>query len=162
MQEFQKEQKKSLTLRWVVIALAGFAVLLCLANIGTSFAAATLAKDVSTQPDTAILIDKSTGQILSADHVDELFDLEMFDGTASLPENTTAEEFVSDGGDRSLADATLGGTNTKLQISQQKVNRLMQKLCRNWPGVGKYSCRDDHVCRYGTGAVEIIAWYVHF
>ena len=39
MSTMEKEQKKASTLRNVVIALAVFAVLLCLANIGTSFAA---------------------------------------------------------------------------------------------------------------------------
>lgn len=35
MQELQSQQQKSLTLKWAVIALSGFAILLCLANIGT-------------------------------------------------------------------------------------------------------------------------------
>ena len=45
MQTLQKEQKKSVNLKKAVIGLVIFAVLLSLANIGTSFAAARLAKD---------------------------------------------------------------------------------------------------------------------
>jgi hypothetical protein len=41
------EQKKALNMKKGLIALSVFAVLLALANVGTSFAAATLAKDTS-------------------------------------------------------------------------------------------------------------------
>jgi len=76
MVDFQKEQKKALTLRYVVISLSIFAVLLCLANIGTSFAAATLAKDTRND-NNIVLVDKSTGDVLGISQMDEVFDVRL-------------------------------------------------------------------------------------
>lgn len=61
MQEFQKEQKKSLNLKRAGTALSVFTVLLALANIGTSFGAAKLAKDTVVNPATGEMMVKGSG-----------------------------------------------------------------------------------------------------
>jgi hypothetical protein len=56
------EQKKALNMKKGVIALSIFAVVLALANVGTSFAAATLAKDMSVNQ--ADLVSAASGERL--------------------------------------------------------------------------------------------------
>ena len=58
----RKEQRKAETMKWGIIFLAVLAVLLSMANIGTAFAAANLAKDTSIQSNTGDLVDKSSKQ----------------------------------------------------------------------------------------------------
>jgi len=85
MQDFQETQHQALTLKWVVIALSGFAVLLCLANVGTSFAAATLAKDVTTSPDGRMVGTKEGVGNLATANREEILDLDVADGSATPP-----------------------------------------------------------------------------
>jgi len=51
MVTLQSEQKKAMNLKRIVVVLAVFSLLLALSNIGTSFAAAMLAKDLSVSQD---------------------------------------------------------------------------------------------------------------
>mmetsp|Transcript_12800 Transcript_12800/g.16774 ORF Transcript_12800/g.16774 Transcript_12800/m.16774 type:complete len:540 (+) Transcript_12800:145-1764(+) len=55
------EQQKSFKLKWGVGALTVFAVLLSVANIGTAFVAARLAKETSISSVTFDMVDKNTG-----------------------------------------------------------------------------------------------------
>lgn len=124
MQEFQEEQKKALTLRRVVFALVGFAILLCLANIGTSFAAAKLAKDLSVQD--GALISLQSGDFAATRHEEDIIDLDPPD---PIPANETGNGTVSENlngtGTRGL-QIQLGGSGTArspLTISVGKVRR---------------------------------------
>jgi len=170
MKGFQEEQKKALTLKYVVIALAGFAVLLCLANIGTSFAAATLAKDVTTSPD-GLLVGTSNGEALATTNKDPIFDLDPADGSATSVRNLNnterrlvmhAQEIHRRNVYRGLQG---GGVNTVVntiaqnvrdnsgtyQIRQKEMNQIMTSLCSNWPGVLNYNCNSGlRGCRFGT------------
>jgi len=161
MQNFEQEQKKALTLKWVVIALAGFAVLLALANIGTSFAAATLAKDVTTTP-SGMLADKNTGEALGTEQVDEQFDVDDGDGTATPPDPPVN---ATDGSGRFLETVGLsGGRSNDLQLSQNKVDRIMKAFCKNsWTTVKKYAddkCPRLQGCGFGKSYVTLDYWYV--
>lgn len=60
MKELRAEQKNNMSLKKIIYALSAFSVLLCLANIGTSFAAAVLAKDSSVNTHTFDLNVKGT------------------------------------------------------------------------------------------------------
>lgn len=54
--ELQNQQHKALGLKRAVIALIFFALLLAVANIGTSFAAASLAKETSVDAETQLVV----------------------------------------------------------------------------------------------------------
>lgn len=60
MKELRAEQKNNMSLKKIIYALSAFSVLLCLANIGTSFVAAVLAKDASVNTHTFDLNVKGT------------------------------------------------------------------------------------------------------
>lgn len=123
MQEFQTEQRKAMNLKRIVICLAAFAILLCLANIGTSFAAAKLAKDMKADSAGNLIVlstndlagVSSKGKIYQLEPVDEkvlrmLADYSFTgDGTArsplSIPYYTASDIF----GD--VCQTIAGGTN---------------------------------------------------
>jgi hypothetical protein len=58
----RQEQRKTMNLKKVVVALFVFSVLLALANVGTSFAAAKLAQDTSVQITTNDLLSHGSGE----------------------------------------------------------------------------------------------------
>ena len=62
IESLHKEQRRAVSLRKGLIAICGFAVLLALSNIGTSFAAARLAKDTVVYRNSNDLINLATGE----------------------------------------------------------------------------------------------------
>lgn len=62
LQAMERQQRQMINMKKGIIGLCFFAVLLALSNIGTSFAAAKLAREVRVSSQTGDLIDLSSGQ----------------------------------------------------------------------------------------------------
>jgi len=100
-------QKKMVTQRWLIIGLTAFAVLLALANVGTSFAAATLAKDTEVTP-TGELANKNNHERVATTAKGYSFTL---GNTVSNKDESGQEEETdgSGGGRRRLGLPSIGG-----------------------------------------------------
>ena len=134
----QSEQKKAANLKKGICALVAFAILLACANIGTSFAAARLAKDTTIDPLTNSFVNKETGERLAMSTKSSLFTMEP----------------VSDEQRRRLAAGTLNcedvaGKGKKCFIAgrmrySQALN-FYTTFCPSWSGVywPKAACPDD-------------------
>jgi len=88
---FQKEQKRATSLKRGVIYLCFFAILLALSNIGTSFAAARLAKDTDVDTSSNDLMNKANGKrVATTTKLVEvsLFPLDDFADGSGLDANT--------------------------------------------------------------------------
>jgi len=103
----QEQQHRAINLKRAVIGLCGFALLLALANIGTSFAAARLAKETSVS-ESGELVVKGTGvTIATANHVVEItVDIVPYDNS-------------TEGGDRRLLDG----------VDHDAIHRRMADIC---------------------------------
>jgi hypothetical protein len=75
MEQLQQEQKKSMSLKKMVIALSCFAFLLAIANIGTSFTAAKLAQDTNVNA-AGDFVSKETGMRLSTRSATDVFEVQ--------------------------------------------------------------------------------------
>jgi hypothetical protein len=75
MEQLQQEQKKSMSLKKIVIALSCFAFLLAIANIGTSFTAAKLAQDTNVNA-AGDFVSKETGMRLSTRSMTDVFEVQ--------------------------------------------------------------------------------------
>jgi len=156
MQDFQQEQRKALTLKWVVIALAGFAVLLCLANIGTSFAAATLAKDITTSPE-GLIVSTRDGGMIATGNMEEIIDLDVADGTSSLPRTANATDRLLWSRGLQVPKFNVGNDgNGNFQISQDKMNKVMRKFCSSWDSIQNYNCNGLRGCGWGSTRVRLM------
>lgn len=137
MQEFQAEQKKAVGLKRSVIALAAFAVLLCLANIGTSFAAAKLAKDTSVESNYMVV--KETGEMIGVGvRVPVVVVRE--DPTASVR--------------RDLTETATGDSASGFVITDQQADAIYSRVCSGWPGMANYQGNSGFPC--GTGGEETL------
>lgn len=144
MQSMETEQKKALTLKRVVIALVAFAVLLCLANIGTSFAAAKLAKDMQTANGQLLVV--ATGERVNVGTLNSVTELDQ------APVGSNRYLQVSLGGQGGQ------GTRSPLIISQNKADRIFKSFCDKWVGISNYKCSDPIPCQASSGSEEIVGW----
>lgn len=129
MKELRAEQKNSMTLRKIIYALSGFAVLLALANIGTSFVAATLAKESHVDSTTHDLVDKNTGdRVGTTDKIDvvQLFERPpYFDPEDDNDQRRHLRRLHNIDVDPTLTNATTGTA----EISQAGAIDMYGKLC---------------------------------
>lgn len=83
-------QQKLFTIKRIVIGLLVFIILLTLSNLGTSFAAAYLAKDTSTN-DKGELVSSSTGAVVATQTTAEIFEVERVHNTNANNDGDTDE-----------------------------------------------------------------------
>jgi hypothetical protein len=167
MKELRAEQKNSMTLRKVIYALSGFAVLLALANIGTSFAAATLAKDSQVNSHTHDLVDKDTGDRVGT--TDKIDVVEISERKPYLDPNDDNDRrrhlrrlhyvFV----DPTLTNATTGTAS----ISEAGAIDMYGKLCSGFDqaAFNRIKSGDDAVAScdaFATGGVMTKMWCVTY
>lgn len=169
MQEMEKHQNNAVTFKNMSIALAIFAVLLALATIGTSFAAATLAKE-TTYNSNGDMVGKGTEDIIGVNDKVEMFPLED-DGPDDTPFDDVNQTVIDalmegDGGrHRHLIDRHLTGRNLdkkdnrKFRISHKHADNLFKKLCNGWKGIYNYK-GDTFKCGKGSKFVKLEHWYV--
>lgn len=81
LEALRTESKKSLNLKMAVMALSVFSILLALANVGTSFAVATMVKD--TQVSHGDLLDKATGERVATTSKLNTFEMHSIEGDES-------------------------------------------------------------------------------
>lgn len=110
-QEQLQMQQQLMMAKRIIIFFAAFLVLLAVANIGVAFAAASLAKDTSTENN--VLLVKETGEVVATDTYTHAFDL-------GLPEETQRrllEEPNTFFSDSICSPCTIGVNNeTSLEI----------------------------------------------
>lgn len=136
-----------------------------------SFAAATLAKDVTTTPSGAI-INARSGDKLSTENREELFDLEYVNASGGTPieivsHNGTGGRLLSHYGpgmgqaerDLQVKKFETRAKAGRIVISHDKVNKLMHKLCSSWnkwSGFQNFGCNGVSDCRSGVDRVRLM------
>lgn len=167
MKELRAEQKNSMTLRKVIYALSGFAVLLALANIGTSFAAATLAKESSVDSHTHDLVDKDTGdRVGTTDKIDvfEIWERPSFlDPDDDNDQRRHLRRLHNVYVDPTLTNATTGTAS----ISEAGAIEMYGKLCAGFDQAAfnriKSGADEAASCAaFATGGVMTKMWYVTY
>lgn len=162
MEDFKAEQQKAVTLRRVVIALSIFAVLLTLVNIGTSFAAARLAQQVKTTPESDF-VDINTGERVNVNIPEDLIEIDVNGSVPSLLNQTQGNgtdggRFLQGGNVIAGGDGN-PGTRTPLTVSLNKVDRIFKDLCgKNWVGIRNYRGGALQCTRQGRASITY-AWY---
>lgn len=120
----QEQQKTSTVLKREVIALCCLAVLLAISNIGTSFAAATLAKDTVVDSQTTELVIKGTNERVST--TSRLVEVEMQapDGyETKYNTDLVAKVSIIEDGDIDEEGIVNDGPSRKLAAMCQKMSR---------------------------------------
>lgn len=130
MKELRAEQKSSMTLKKIIYALSGFAILLAFANIGTSFAAAKLASDSHVNSHTHDLVDKGTGERLGTTPKIDVIVVETEDERRlrGVYDDATEEQEWNDGERRTQTDVT-DSANGQQRISEAGAVELFSRVC---------------------------------
>jgi hypothetical protein len=152
MKEQMETQKQLFRVLRVMFVLLALVVILALANLGTSFAAASLAKDTTTSTN-AELLDKNTQEGLNTQTATEEIS---FERTVEIAEDGTRRLCSKEDGD---VDCTLRGESTFLSIEQKMCRKMIKKcnrgnsvsLSRTWPNgdTSKFN-----VCPYDQGRLS--------
>jgi len=148
MQEFKQEQKKTMTFKRVIIALCVFALLLALANIGTSFAAATLAKDTKVSPD---------GNLAAASS-------ERTVGTIAKHNGYKATQNLSGDANQTLSRLLQTNSNAtqagdRFYTTKADTDALFEDICNEWLDGGMASWDGSTVgCATGADYVTLSHW----
>ena len=82
-------------------------------------------------------------------------------GTVVECPETAADDATNSTGDGRLRFLQTATLNSIHQISQDKTNRLMKKLCNSWTSVQNYArdkCNKPRSCNKGQNQVTISAW----
>ena len=145
MESLQKEQKNSagllkalevqqrqmITLKYGIIALCTFSVLLAISNIGTSFAAAKLAKEVTVSQATGDLNDLTTGQRVGV--TSKFVNIDMQPVSSERRRRLQLEEIAYCNGPgrnkTAVSNCQMVGT-----LSYKDMVLFHQQFCQGWPG----------------------------
>ena len=156
MVALQTEQKKAMNLKRLVIVLAAFSLLLALSNIGTSFAAAILAKDLSVSDGSNDLNVRASGQRAGTTPKTDIFNFDKAFG--DIPSQNNGTRMLQTDYDFYFTHDYLG-----FQKSASDIVTMHKALCNqfsmveymNWDGDPNY-----FDCTSGSTSIKIAYWYV--
>lgn len=176
LESLRQEHHKTTSLKRAAILLTAFAILLALSNIGTSFAAARLAKDVSINNNSIDLVSKDSGVRVATTPKSITVQMTPLDApmerrhrrslqvleTAACEEEayqanfTNSEEWTTEGDNLSTVNCTALG-----RIDYDDAVRLYQSFCPEYPGIAATtSCSniglDQILLQFGTAVTRIL------
>ena len=135
----EKQQRQMINMKKGIIALCSFAVLLALSNIGTSFAAAKLAREMKVSSGTGDLTDLSTGERVAV--TVKLPNMEMspidperrrqLSRDFGLCQKAFGAGDSAFGGTDNVAECSIAGS-----LSQKDMVKFHKQFCNGWPEEG--------------------------
>lgn len=135
----EQQQRQMISLKKSILLLVGFAVLLAISNIGTSFAAARLAKEVKVSSDTGDLVDLNSGQRVAVTEKIVNFDIQPVspERRRKLNELSVCNRATGNanrGNGNQEDTCTIAGT-----LSYNDMVKFHQQFCNGW-SPGKQGC----------------------
>ena len=144
LRTLEQQQRQMINMKKSIIGLCAFAVVLAVTNIGTSFAAARLAREIKVSSDTGDLSDKSTGNRVGV--TSKVVNFKMMPPTDADRRRhlTTLSEisFCRDPEADEMGGFAANATNATAQtcevvgtFSYTDMVLLHQQFCNGWPGL---------------------------
>merc|ERR1719352_505161 len=150
MKEYEKEHSKVATLKWLTVALSVFAMLLCVANIGTSWVAVTLSKEIRVNED-GLSLNENDGHLNGNDLYEEVSTLD--DGVVG--DESWAHEALEWYQNSTNYNETEGEMRNRrlknrnkhtFEIHHEKFNDIMSNFCKggSWKDLKHYNMKKCH------------------
>merc|ERR1719352_61402 len=150
MKEYEKEHSKVATLKWLTVALSVFAMLLCVANIGTSWVAVTLSKEIRVNED-CLSLNENNGHLNGNDLYEEVSTLD--DGVVG--DESWAHEALEWYQNSTNYNETEGEMRNRrlknrnkhtFEIHHEKFDDIMSNFCKggSWKDLKHYNMKKCH------------------
>jgi len=134
--ELHQEQRNSLNLKKIIYALSVFALLLAVANIGTSFVGARSAKDTEVNSNGDIE-DKATGLRVGVTATATVYEVKHVSGRRNLQPGLAS--------------------TSEHEITKAMADSIYKELCNGWPGHDNYD-GSNLSCGGGAASVDLHSW----
>jgi len=160
MKEFEKQHSKAVTFKWIVVALGVFSVLLCVANVGTSFVAVSLSKELRVNSE-GMSVNTVDGELNGVAHFDPVYEVFPADPNNPILNDPVSSEISTEFlmetnaalGDGNNFNRFLNNKDKTFEIDRKKFDGIIKSFCKggNFKNINKYDakkCDEPKHCKY--------------